>query len=60
MKNIKIILQTVGKVLKRSDTVREGTESDIDFGDWLMLEGKVDKATYDAKQEEARELLRTR
>ena len=59
-KDIKIILQTVGKVLKRSDTVREGTESDIDFGDWLMLEGKVDKATYDAKQEEARELLRTR
>lgn len=59
-KDIKIILETVGKVLKRSDTVREGTESDIDFGDWLMLEGKVDKATYDSKQEEARALLRTR
>ena len=55
--DLKIIIQTVGKVLKRSDTVREGTVSDMDYGDWLMLEGKVDQATYDEKQEEARELL---
>ena len=57
MGDVKIILQTVGKVLKRSDTVREGTVSDMDFGDWLMMEGKVDKETYDAKQAEARDLL---
>ena len=50
--DVKIILQTVGKVLKRSDTVREGTVSDMDFGDWLMLEGKVDQATYDKKQKD--------
>ena len=56
--DIKIILATVGKVLKRSDTVRDGTVSDIDFGDWLLLEGKVDRETYDEKQEEAKELLR--
>lgn len=55
--DMKIILQTVGKVLKRSDTVREGTVSDIDFGDWLMEQGKVDKETYDARQKEAKELL---
>lgn len=55
--DVKIILQTVGKVLKRSDTVREGTVSDMDFGDWLMLEGKIDRETYEKKQEEARELL---
>lgn len=55
--DLKIILQTVGKVLKRSDIVREGTVSDMDYGDWLMMEGKVDQATYDEKQEEARELL---
>ena len=55
--DIKIILQTVGKVLKRSDTVREGTVSDMDFGDWLMVEGKVDKEVYDTKQAEAKELL---
>ena len=56
--DIKIIFQTVGKVLKRSDTVRDGTVSDMDYGDWLMLEGKLDKATYDEKQKEARDLLK--
>lgn len=56
--DVKIIFQTVGKVLKRSDTVREGTVSDMDFGDWLMMEGKVDQETYDAKQAEAKEMLR--
>lgn len=55
--DIKIILQTVGQVLKRSDTVREGTASDMDFGDWLMMEGKVDQETYAAKQTEAKDLL---
>ena len=58
MGDVKIILQTVGKVLKRSDTVREGTVSDIDLGDWLMTEGKVDQETYDTKQAEAKEILR--
>lgn len=56
--DVKIIFQTVGKVLKRSDTVREGTVSDMDFGDWLMQEGKVDQQTYDEKQAEAKELLK--
>lgn len=57
IKDIKIILQTVAKVLKRSDTVREGTVSDMDFGDWLMAEGKVEKSEYDTKQAEAKALL---
>ncbi|MGN1042263.1 MAG: sugar transferase [Christensenellales bacterium] len=56
--DVKIILKTVGKVLKRSDTVRDGTVSDMDFGDWLLTEGKIDKDTYDAKQEEANRILR--
>lgn len=55
--DLKIILQTVGKVLKKSDTVREGMASDIDYGDWLMLEGKVDRAAYDEKQAKAKQLL---
>lgn len=55
--DVKIILQTVCKVLKRSDTVREGTVSDMDFGDWLLQEGKVDKAEYDEKQRKAKEML---
>ena len=56
--DMKIIFKTFGKVFKRDDTVREGTVSDIDFGDWLMQEGKVDQETYDAKQEEAKEMLK--
>jgi len=56
--DMKIIFQTVEKVLKRSDTVREGTVSDMDFGDWLMMEGKIDQETYDTKQAEAKEILR--
>lgn len=57
MGDLKIVFQTVVKVLKRSDIVREGTASDMDYGDWLMLEGKVDQVTYNEKQLEARELL---
>lgn len=56
--DVKIILQTVGKVLKRSDTVREGTVSDMDFGDWLLMNGDIDKESYDTKQAEAKVLLR--
>lgn len=56
--DIKIMFQTVGKVFKRSDTVREGTVSDMDFGDWLMSENKIDRETYDQKQAEAKELMK--
>lgn len=55
--DIKIIFRTIGKVLSRSDTVREGTVSDMDFGDWLLQEGKIDEVVYDKKQCEAKELL---
>jgi lipopolysaccharide/colanic/teichoic acid biosynthesis glycosyltransferase len=57
-KDMKIILATVGKVFVQADTVREGTASDLDFGDWLMQQGKVDRAEYERKQEEAQALLR--
>lgn len=56
--DIKIIFQTVGKVLQRSDTVRDGTVSDMDFGDWLLQEGKVNRANYDVKQAEAKKILK--
>lgn len=56
--DVKIILKTVGKVLRRSDTVREGTVSDVDYGDWLLMEGRIDQASYDAKQAEAKCILR--
>ncbi len=56
--DIKIIVATVLKVLNREDTVREGTVSDIDFGDYLLNKGEVKKDFYDNKQEEAKELLK--
>ena len=56
--DVKIILKTVGKVLKRSDIVREGTVSDMDFGDWLMQNGAIGQEEYEAKQSEAKELLK--
>lgn len=60
LNDIKIILNTVIKVIKRSDTVREGTVSDMDFGDWLMEQNKIDKPTYDEKQAQAKKLLGAR
>lgn len=55
--DIKILFLTVIKVFQRADTVREGTSSDMDFGDWLMKEGKVDRTIYDEKQEKAKALM---
>lgn len=55
--DIGLILKTIGKVFKREDTVREGTASDIDFGDWLLQERKVSDEEYRLKQEEAKKLL---
>ncbi len=55
--DLKILFMTVGKVLKGSDTVREGTVSDIDFGDWLLQKGKVTKEEYDEKQIGAKVVL---
>ena len=55
--DVKIIFQTVEKVFKRADTVREGTESDLDFGDWLLRKGAVSAERYEALQKEAKKLL---
>lgn len=47
-----IILKTVLKVFKRSDIERDGTVSDIDYGDWLLQNGYIDKTEFEKKQEE--------
>lgn len=56
--DVKIVFQTVKKFLKREDIVREGTVSDMDYGDVLLKEGKVSQEDYKMKQEEALELLK--
>lgn len=55
--DIKIIVQTAFKVFKRSDVVREGTVSDIDYGDYLLQELAITEADYNTKQIEAKNLL---
>ena len=56
-RDIKILFQTVFKVLKRSDVVREGTVSDMDYGDYLLQELAITQEEYNEKQEEAGGLL---
>ena len=56
-KDIGIIFLTALKVLKRSDIVREGTVSDIDFGDWLLKKGEITEDFYIKKQAEGQKLL---
>lgn len=55
--DIKIILKTVGKAFAREDTVREGTVSDIDLGDYLLQKGEITAEEYDILQKEAKKLL---
>lgn len=55
--DIKIIFQTAFKVFKRSDVVRDGTVSDIDYGDYLLQELAITEADYNTKQIEAKNLL---
>lgn len=57
-KDAKIMLMTVGKVVKRADTVREGTASDMDFGDYLLREGNVTQSYYVDRQREAERILK--
>ncbi|MBO7292766.1 MAG: sugar transferase, partial [Clostridia bacterium] len=45
--DIAILVRTVFKVLRRADTVREGTVSDLDLGDWLMAHGGVGAEEYE-------------
>ncbi len=55
--DIKIIFKTIGKVLKRSDVVRDGTSSDMDYGDWLLHKGSIDYDTYVNENNKAKEML---
>jgi lipopolysaccharide/colanic/teichoic acid biosynthesis glycosyltransferase len=56
--DLKIIFKTFIKVIRRSDTIRKGTVSDVDLGDWLVQGGKVSMDEYEEKQEKAKELLK--
>lgn len=57
-KDAAIILQTVAKVFARADIVREGTASDLDFGDYLLQKGEISHEVYEKRQEEALGFMR--
>ena len=54
--DIKIIVSTVIKVINHSGITRDGSATDIDYGDLLLQEGKIDKAFYEEKRLQAREI----
>ena len=55
--DIRIILMTVLKVVKREGISAEGMDTAEDLGDYLLRSGKVSQEVYDMKQSDARELL---
>ena len=57
MGDLKIVLQTVIKFVKREDISAEGMETAEDLGDYLLRTGQVEQAEYDRLQQEAGDLL---
>ncbi len=55
-KDLKIILQTVLKVFRRSDISTEGMETSEDYGDYLLRKGEVSEENYLSKLREAKVL----
>lgn len=56
--DVRIIWQTVSKVFKREGITEEGMATAEDLGDYLLHKGEVTQATYDERQQQAKELLR--
>lgn len=52
----KIILLTFIKVFKREGISSEGMDTSLDYGDWLLEEGMIDKEYYGEKIKEAKKL----
>lgn len=55
--DIRLVFQTVFRVIKKDNVVRDGTVSDIDFGDWLLQEDKISPKQYADFQQKAKEIL---
>lgn len=54
--DLRIVLRTVGNVLKKEDINTEGMATAEDLGDYLLRTGQVDQKTYDKKQKIARKI----
>ena len=56
--DIKIVLLTVLKVLKKEGISEEGESTSTDFGDYLLATGKITKEIYEKKQIGANNILK--
>ncbi len=58
--DIKIIFNTILKVVKKDDIATEGMETAEDLGDYLLRTGKISNLEYTEKQSEAKRLVNKR
>ena len=56
--DIKIILKTIGKVLKKSDIVTDGMDTAEDLCDYLLRTNKINDEEYALKRDEAENLIK--
>ena len=54
---MKILLETVAVVFKRSGITDGENATALDYGDALLKSGKINKEMYDAEQANARNLI---
>lgn len=55
--DVKIVIMTVGCILKHDDVVTEGMDTSEDLGDYLLRIGEINRDTYEAGQDEAKREL---
>ena len=58
--DVKILFQTIAAVFKRSGITDGENATALDYGDALLLSGKISKERYDALQAESQKLLENR
>ena len=58
--DIGIILRTVGKVFARDGINEDGMATCMDLGDYLLQKGEIENNTYEARHEEAKQLMEVR
>lgn len=56
-KDMRIIFLTISKVFRHTDVVRDGYASDVDFGDWLLLNNRIDDSEYQRILQKAEKLM---
>lgn len=59
LEDVKILFQTVITAFIKQDGITDGNMATAyDYGDWLLINGKINRKVYDQKQDEAEGLLK--